>query len=74
MTNLFDLLDALELDEKDDGIDLVLVKAVHRAEMNVQDTMLILEIQRLRIVPLTDSRKQLTLSHISLMEDTVVHS
>ena len=46
MTNLFDLLDALELDEKDDGIDLVLVKAVHRAEMNVEDTMLILEIHK----------------------------
>ena len=46
MTNLFDLLDALELDEKDDGIDLVLVKAVHRAEMNVEDTMLILEMHK----------------------------
>ena len=43
MTNLFDLLDTLELDEKDDGIDLVLVKAVHRAEMDVENTVLILE-------------------------------
>ena len=40
--HLFDLLHTLELDEKDYGIDLVLMEPLHKPKMNVQDAMLIL--------------------------------
>merc|ERR550532_3502759 len=39
--DLFYLLHALELDEEDDGVDLVLVEPLHRPKMNVEDAMLI---------------------------------
>ena len=40
--HLFDLLHTLELDEEDNGIDLVLMEPLHRAKMNIEDAMLIL--------------------------------
>ena len=41
--DLFDLLDALELDEKNYGVDLVLVEALHGLKVDVQHAVLVLE-------------------------------
>ena len=42
-TNLFNLLHTLELDEQDDGVDLVVVEALHGAQVHIQDAVLVLE-------------------------------
>ncbi len=42
-THLLDLLDTLELDEEDNGKDLVMMQALHGAKMDVQNAMLALQ-------------------------------
>ena len=49
---LFDLLDTLELDEEDDGEDLVVVEPLHRAQVDIQDTVLTLHIHHQKYVTL----------------------
>jgi hypothetical protein len=41
-THLLDLLDTLELDEEDNGEDLVMMQALHGPKMDVQNAMLAL--------------------------------
>ncbi len=43
VTHLLDLLDTLELDEEDNGEDLVVMQALHGAQMDVQNAMLALQ-------------------------------
>ena len=42
------LLDALELDEQDDGVDLVLVQPLHRLQVHVQHAVLALNFESKR--------------------------